>query len=396
MANTAQHDSSTHPWVDLEGAFEEGVPSTYEFSDLEDALGLLPDQGAPQPSSESPDELAIEKPADEGVFEEASLAPDAEEHKEESETRFHEKRAGNAVAFLTSLVTHVLLLLLLASWMYVAGKPSRGLLLSAEVGTSQDTSLDMMQSFELSPQLGEIEEPTVEIETPEPTFDFEIEADFEVPMPLGTTGISSTFAALTAGDVAKNLQTKVNDGRGASFFGAYAEGKRFVYVLDSSRSMLGDRWEYACHQLIDSLNGLKEEQEFFIICFDMETTLLFNASPNQAEFFKADKEMVKRVRNWLRSRTLGRATKPAMALTFALNLNPDAIFLLSDGELQDNSQIMLRQMNGIQFERRQIPIHTVHLFSMQGRFTLQRIALENGGTFTPVEGAVPFGAFRRR
>ena len=204
------------------------------------------------------------------------------------------------------------------------------------------------------------------------------------------------MTSLTVGDVVQNIQAKVNDGRGASFFGAYAEGKRFVYVLDSSRSMLGDRWEYACHQLIDSLTGLKEGQEFFIICFDLETTLLFNATPNQAQFYPADNEMVKKVRNWLRSRTLGRATKPAMALTFALNLNPDAIFLLSDGELQDNSQMMLRQMNGTQFERRQIPIHTVHLFSMQGRFTLQRIALENGGTFTPIEGAIPFGGFRRR
>ena len=328
---------------------------------------------------------------------ESDDASDADSNQEPSlPTGRFEKRAGNTIAFLTSLVTHVLLLLLLASWMYVAGKPSQGLLLSAEVGTSQDTSLDVMQSFELSPQVGELETTEVQLESPELSLDFDIKADFEVPKPLGNSGISSTLTSLTVGDVVQNIQAKVNDGRGASFFGAYAEGKRFVYVLDSSRSMLGDRWEYACHQLIDSLTGLKEGQEFFIICFDLETTLLFNATPNQAQFYPADNEMVKKVRNWLRSRTLGRATKPAMALTFALNLNPDAIFLLSDGELQDNSQMMLRQMNGTQFERRQIPIHTVHLFSMQGRFTLQRIALENGGTFTPIEGAIPFGGFRRR
>jgi hypothetical protein len=69
-----------------------------------------------------------------------------------------------------------------------------------------------------------------------------------------------------------------------------------------------------------------------------------------------------------------------------LELNPDAVFLLSDGELQDDSLLRLRVLNNRQGPSRQIPIHTIHLFSQEGRFTLQQIAVENGGSFTPVSG----------
>ncbi len=306
-----------------------------------------------------------------------------------------ESRAGNTVAFLCSLVFHVTLLLVLACWMFVAGKPSEGLLLSADIGQSSETALDTIQTFELIPQVDELQ--SVDPASPL-NLDVKIESLIEPPKTPKAPGLNSTFTSLSIGDVVDNLKEKTKGrGRGASFFGAYAEGNRFVYVLDSSRSMKGDRWTYACNQLIDSINGLNPGQEFFVICFDMETTFLFNKPPGQAEFLEVDNDIVARVRRWLRSRTLGPATMPAEALRYALDLNPDAVFLLSDGELQDNSQLMLRLINSnVASERRQIPIHTVHLFSLQGRMTLQQIALENSGTFTPIENQGVFGQFRRR
>ncbi|MCC6511816.1 MAG: hypothetical protein IT423_22130 [Pirellulaceae bacterium] len=48
--------------------------------------------------------------------------------------------------------------------------------------------------------------------------------------------------------------------------------------------------------------------------------------------------------------------------------------------------MVLRNVNGFSTERRQVPVHTVHLMSMEGRMTLQVIATENSGTFTPVVG----------
>ncbi len=290
--------------------------------------------------------------------------------------------AGNTVAFLSSLVFHTGLLLLLALCVYSTGKPSRGLMLNADIGESESVALDLIQTFDLEPQ---VEQPPAEQAAPEVSLNVELDTILQEPTLSPGPLLNYSLASMTVNDVSESL-SKQGRGRGASFFGSYAHGDRFVFVLDSSRSMKGDRWTYACNQLIDSLNGLKPGQEFFVICFDMETSFLFNAKPDRIQFSVIDDSIVARVRNWLRSRTLGRATMPAEALMYALELNPDAVFLLSDGELQDDSQLRLRFLNGRQGSSRQIPIHTIHLFSQEGRFTLQQIAMENGGSFTPVAG----------
>ncbi|MFN3191605.1 MAG: vWA domain-containing protein [Aureliella sp.] len=308
-----------------------------------------------------------------------------------------ERRDGNTIAFLTSLVFHTALLLVLACWVLTAGKPSQGLLLSAEIGETQSTDLEDIATFDLSLDALDSAEESLESETSE--LEIDVEIDTPITPVIGTdpsTAMLTSVASAGSVDAVLESLKPVSDGRGASFFGAYAEGNRFIYVLDSSRSMLGDRWVYACTKLIDSLNGLKPGQEFYVICFDMETTLLFNGTPQTAKFYPADDETIERVQNWLRSRILGRATMPAEALTMALKFNPDAIFLLSDGELQDNSRMLMRRLNSNTSQYRQIPIHTVHLFSAQGKETLKAIARENKGSFTPIEGHKGFGTFRSR
>ncbi|MFK7735508.1 MAG: hypothetical protein AB8B50_05760 [Pirellulaceae bacterium] len=316
----------------------------------------------------------------------------------DAEALGYERRAGNTVAFLSSLVFHTALLLLLACWVLTAGKPSEGLLLNAEIGTSQSTDLQELQTFELSLDAFALDDQQIDEVS---SNDLDLEIDIQSPA-TQLTGVDPASSMLTsvaaAGSVNAVIESlkPISEGRGASFFGAYAEGNRFIYVLDSSRSMLGDRWIYACTQLIDSLNGLNEDQEFYVICFDFETTFLFNQTPANAKFYPANDDSIDDVQTWLRSRVLGPATMPAQALKFALDFNPDAIFLLSDGELQDNSRMMLRSMNSRTSELRQIPIHTVHLFSAQGKETLRAIARENKGSFTPIEGNRGFGFFRSR
>lgn len=303
---------------------------------------------------------------------------------------------GNAMAFLVSLAFHVSLLLLLACCIYTAGKPSQGLLIAADIGESTETSLDLTQTFELKPTYQD-----AETDAPEDDFSIDVNLDSLLDAPVdagqsdGSEALTATLTSVSGADIVRSLQP-AGDGKGASFFGAYAEGNRFVYVLDSSRSMLGNRWTYACNQLMDSLAGLKPGQEFLVICFDAETTFQFNLPPQRASYYESNDAIRLKVRRWLRSRNLGRATMPGEALQYALNFKPDAIFLLSDGELQDNSIGMLRIVNGFSSERRQTPVHTVHLMSLQGRMTLQQIALENSGTFTPIEGNRGFGVLRNR
>ena len=298
---------------------------------------------------------------------------------------------------MTSFVIHVVVLIIVASLAFNIGKDSHGVMFDADVGNSDEVGYDELDVVAVEVPAELPDEPPPPIEPTSPQTLAKIEVSSTTAVQPTDTGLSQNVKLASAsmtdgtgsggssGSAASSLSNTMSK-RGAAFFGAYAEGKRFIFVLDSSRSMLqDDRWTYACNQLIDSLSGLQPEQEFYVICFDAETTYLFNIPPKRAKFFKSDGEVLPRVKRWLRSHELGRATMPAQALQNALALQPDAIFLLSDGELQDDSVNMLRMINGFSSNYRQIPIHTIHLFSDEGRETLKMIARENSGTFTPVQ-----------
>ena len=175
----------------------------------------------------------------------------------------------------------------------------------------------------------------------------------------------------------------------ASFFGAQAEGNRFVFVIDSSGSMRGPRWEALCKELIRALQSLSPDQDFFVISFDSMAHPMFGNAPPKGKFLKAVKKNVDQVQNWLRSIKHGKRTFPASAVGIAMKLEPDAIFLLSDGEISDSTVEDLRVWNRKQDNEGNvvalIPIHTVLLHSQIGYATLEVIASENGGTFTPVQ-----------
>jgi len=173
----------------------------------------------------------------------------------------------------------------------------------------------------------------------------------------------------------------------ATFFGAQADGNRFVFVIDSSGSMRGPRWEALCKELIRAIRSLSPDQDFFIISFDTQAHPMFGKAPPKGKFLSAVEKNVDRVQNWIRSIKHGSQTYPASAVGMAMKLEPDAIFLLSDGEISDSTIEDLRVCNKKQTDeglKTITPIHTVLLHSQIGFAALETIALENSGTFTPV------------
>lgn len=211
------------------------------------------------------------------------------------------------------------------------------------------------------------------------------------------SGIAATLAGASeqihggGGGAAKGSSS----GSGASFFGARAYGNRFVFVIDSSTSMIGPRWEALRVELHRALRSLSPDQEFFVISFDSTAHPMFNKLPPEGDFLKPTQENITRLNYWVGSITHGNATMPASAIGIALRMEPDAIFLLSDGEIRDATLSELRIYN--RFEESDgdikvsVPIHTVLLYSDVGYLTLRTIADENDGVFTPVTGfrAVP-------
>lgn len=212
--------------------------------------------------------------------------------------------------------------------------------------------------------------------------------------PVSSSGASeiatqAALAATTAGSKSGRLKKDPGYGEGASFFGAYAPGQRFVFVIDSSQSMLeGNRWATLRRELIRAIKGLSPDQEFYVISFDIGAHPMFDLYPPRGGYLSPSDPNINQLNYWLNSIHHGGATLPASSIGLALRLEPDAIFLLSDGEIQDNTVQELRIFNRHREESGKtsvsIPIHTVLLHSKIGAATLKIIADENDGVFTPV------------
>lgn len=185
---------------------------------------------------------------------------------------------------------------------------------------------------------------------------------------------------------AMNLQNgtgkrKNGKGKGTYYFGVEAVGERFVFIIDSSRSMAGIRWDRAIAELTKTAKELGPDQKFTIICFDEKERPLFDQKP---VFYPPTKKVLATTSNWLKSLRHGRDTRPASAVRIAMDLAPDSIYVLSDGLITDDTQELLRENNKREDGQPLIPVHTILLYSDDGKEILESIAKENGGTFINV------------
>ncbi|MFN6128366.1 MAG: vWA domain-containing protein [Planctomycetota bacterium] len=309
---------------------------------------------------------------------------------------------GSAIAFTVSLVVHLLATLIL-SWIIVAhsGSGFNGIAIR---GSQLDDAMDSeMESLEISDSASKhAEEDNDPQKIPMPvalpltsTRVDSFASISSVTPSLSSTAFTETGLAVMLGggnedsEGASGGSSKgLPRGTGASFFGARADGNRFVFVIDSSSSMSGRRWEALRIELNRALRSLSLDQEFFVISFDVGAHPMFNTLPPKGEFLKPTKENIDRLNRWIGSINHGSSTQPASAIGIALRLEPDAIFLLSDGEIRDATLYDLRIYNHSQGDdgkiKVSIPIHTVLLHSEVGYLTLKAIADENDGVFTPV------------
>ena len=172
----------------------------------------------------------------------------------------------------------------------------------------------------------------------------------------------------------------------AKFFGTKSFGSRFVFVIDCSLSMKGNRWYRAIKELNEAIDGLRKGQEFLVLLYNERTSVMMGVRRNLATLVPATEENKESCRRWLRKQRTQGGTFPANAMFTALQMDPDAVFLLSDGELQDNTRELLQFWN-LEQERTngtitKIPIHTISLGKkQQGQKMMRSIARENDGEF---------------
>jgi len=184
------------------------------------------------------------------------------------------------------------------------------------------------------------------------------------PAPFGLLG--ATAAQL------REIGTK-DYGQGATFFGSTAGGEDFVFVVDISGSMSeGGRFRRAKAELKRSLDGLSSSQRFYIIFFNNDAIPLPGT-----ELYSATAKNTHDAMRWANSIHPDGDTYPLSSLMMALRLDPDAIFLLSDGQFDPEVVYLIAQ----QRTGNPIPIHTIALVSRVGEPVMKALSKVTGGTF---------------
>jgi Mg-chelatase subunit ChlD len=159
---------------------------------------------------------------------------------------------------------------------------------------------------------------------------------------------------------------------GSSFFGFSADSNRVVFVVDVSGSMHGKRIRRAQTELRKTLEALKPSQKFYIVFFSD------GAVPMPAAgLLSATSDNVAQASQWVQQAQCGGGTNPLPALLLALDLKPDAIYLLTDGKFP--GQVLLAVTQDPPGHR--TPIYTIAFASKKAERLLQAIANETGGSY---------------
>lgn len=174
---------------------------------------------------------------------------------------------------------------------------------------------------------------------------------------------------------------------GGKFFGVGSAGNFFCYVVDSSGSMRGAAWDSAKTELMRSLLSLNEKQRFYIVFFGKDVLAIPEPGEREPAAFglNATQANIDHARRWIETVKLDRGGPPNNALAVAIQLDPDAIYLLTDGVTKVDVCAFLREKNRIDDlisgQQIRVPIHAIAYHSLDGQVLLRQLAQENKGQF---------------
>lgn len=178
------------------------------------------------------------------------------------------------------------------------------------------------------------------------------------------------------GGDAANLGLAIGNAGGPEFFGLGGSSRgvrRIVYVVDRSGSML-DTFNFVQQELKRSISALRRSQKFHVIFFSTGAPVenpprrpVSAITAHKQEFFR-----------FLQTVFPGGGTEPGPALKRALDLEPDLVYLLSDGvDFDPNLMKNLDAWNS----KRNVQIYTIAYLDRAGSEFLKLIAQEHGGDF---------------
>ena len=242
-------------------------------------------------------------------------------------------------SFLVSLLLHTLLLLFLSLLVVQGGIGDSTLFLGAAQAPAAPDE-EMLEDIDVNP----VEFDNMVVDVPIEDLQDEI---FQQENAEKVSLEVDDFESDVVGALPNNQQA-VGDGKSATFFGTKASGRRFVFVVDRSTSMqygsnnfvsreLFNRYDVAKSELLHAIESLQPHQEFFVVMFAHNTMPMFGkrsveeTSETDFEMISATPENKHRFQQWVEEVRMGPGTDPRRALEIAIKMQPDAIFMLSDG-----------------------------------------------------------------
>jgi hypothetical protein len=175
----------------------------------------------------------------------------------------------------------------------------------------------------------------------------------------------------------------------AMFFGTQTKGNRFVFVVDNSNSMKNGRLEMALAELVKTVESLSPKQSFYVIFVSDQTYPMFYPNP-EPELIPATPQNKNRLREWLPKAILasGKNRELIKAMDMAAALQPQAVYLLWDGDLKYSDAVRLDVMTHLTAPNQwNFVVHTIGLgvTSLDGEQNLTAIAQAHHGVFRLVE-----------
>ena len=246
-----------------------------------------------------------------------------------------------------------------------------------------ETALEMpsmMEEADLSPP---VSDPI------EPTLPSDLSLSALEPMGTSPSTVTSTSKSLAqALESGKGTPPSNKLVMGAEFFGVKATGNTFVYIVDCSPSMKKDgAFEAAKQEIGRSLMSMKPTQRFHLMFFGKEIESLF-IEPGKVEEYPiyATPSNIQKAVEWLgRSSIQKEGWPPNDSLNKAIDMQPDGIFMLFDGDTRSDVAKHLSKVNRtadiLSEPGPKVPIHVIHFFQEEFAGAMRKVANENAGSY---------------
>ncbi len=171
-----------------------------------------------------------------------------------------------------------------------------------------------------------------------------------------------------------------------SLFGVKAQGAKFVYVLDRSGSTDGKLLAAAKAEILASIENIDDVHQFQLVVYNERPKAFNPAGPNGQLAFGTDANRAE-VKKFLGTFEADGGTDHMAALSMAIRMRPDVIFLLTDG---DKPLVTAQELARIDRIGPGIVIHTIQFGEGPHRDAdgwMGKLAHQSGGEYRYVDTA---------